>query len=149
MIFQEPGGSLNPVRKIGRLLEEPLVIRRIGTAKERSRLVDEMLELVGLESAYRGRRVNELSGGQKQRACIARALMLKPGLLVADEATSSLDVFSAAQILDLFGDLRRSLGLSVLFISHDMVATEYICDRIAVMHEGIIGNAPPCTQKPA
>jgi len=149
MIFQEPGGSLNPARKIGPLLEEPLVIRRVGTARERIRMVDEMLELVGLESAHKGRRAGELSGGQKQRACIARALMAKPGLLVADEATSSLDVFSGAQILGLFRDLRQSLGLTVLFISHDTAATEFLCDRTAVMREGSIVRAPWDARKPA
>ncbi|MCL2557911.1 MAG: ATP-binding cassette domain-containing protein [Treponema sp.] len=141
MIFQEPGASLNPMRKIGWLLEEPLIVHRraLGlalSAGERERKVDEMLALVGLESAHKSRRARELSGGQKQRACIARALMLKPKMLIADEATSALDVFSGAQILDLFRSLRESLGLTILFISHDREATEDLCDRVARMREG-------------
>jgi len=143
MVFQEPGASLNPMKKIGWLLEEPLVIHHrsldcAGTAQERSRMVDEMLELVGLEPFHKTRRVHELSGGQKQRACIGRALMLKPKMLIADEAISSLDVFSGAQILNLFRDLRKTLGLTILFISHNIDATESLCDRVAVMNRGKI-----------
>jgi len=143
MVFQEPGASLNPMKKIGWLLEEPLVIHQrsldcASTAQERSRMVDEMLELVGLEPFHKTRRAHELSGGQKQRACIGRALMLKPKMLIADEAISSLDVFSGAQILKLFRDLRKTLGLTILFISHNMDATEYLCDRVAVMNRGRI-----------
>ena len=143
MIFQEPGASLNPTKKIGWLLEEPLVIHRrglgyAGTAKERARMVDEMLGLVGLEPFHKARRAHELSGGQKQRACIGRALMLKPKMLIADEAVSSLDVVSGAQILNLFRDLRQSLGLTIMFISHNRDATESLCDRVAVMRDGVV-----------
>jgi len=137
MVFQEPGASLNPTKRIGWLLEEPLAMRGYG-AGERARMVDEMLALVGLEPFHRARRAHELSGGQKQRACIGRALMLKPKMLIADEAISSLDVFSGAQILRLFRDLRESLGLTILFISHDRDATEFLCDRVAVMRDGAI-----------
>ena len=133
MIFQDPGISLNPAKKIGWLLEEPLIIHRRGTAQERSRKVDEMLVRVGLDPRHRTRRVNELSGGQKQRVCIGRALMLEPKILVADEAISSLDVFAGAQILRLFGELREKLGLTIIFISHNKDAAEYLCDRIAIM----------------
>jgi len=138
MVFQEPGASLNPTKRIGWLLEEPLVIhgRCAGTARERERMVDEMLALVGLESFHKTRRAHELSGGQKQRACIGRALMLKPKMLIADEAISSLDVFSGAQVLDLFRDLRKRLGLTILFISHNRDVTEHLCDRVAVMRDG-------------
>jgi len=142
MIFQEPGASLNPAKKIGWLLEEPLAIHRIGTPPERARMVDEMLALVGLEPFHRARRVHELSGGQKQRACIARALMLKPRMLIADEAISSLDVVSGTQILHLFRDLRKNLGLTILFISHNRTATEYICDKVAIMRDGGLTNLP-------
>ncbi|MCL2193854.1 MAG: ABC transporter ATP-binding protein [Treponema sp.] len=138
MVFQEPGASLNPTKRIGWLLEEPLVIHGIGTADERARMVDEMLALVGLEPFHKARRAHELSGGQKQRACIGRALMLRPKMLIADEAISSLDVFSGAQVLELFRDLRKKLGLTILFISHDRDATEYLCDRIAVMRDGVL-----------
>ena len=138
MVFQDPGASLNPGKKIGWLLEEPLVIHRIGTREQRSLLADEMLVRVGLDPSLRTRRHNELSGGQKQRACIGRALMLKPKILIADEATSSLDVSAGAQILNLFRELRDSLGLTILYISHNMEAAEYLCDRTAVMHNGEI-----------
>jgi len=133
MVFQDPGASLNPVKKIGWLLEEPLVIHRLGAAAERSRKVDEMLERVGLDSSYRTRRAHELSGGQKQRACIARALMLDSKILIADEAISSLDISVGVQILNLFRELRESLGLTIIFISHNISAVEYLCDRMVVM----------------
>jgi ABC-type glutathione transport system ATPase component len=133
MVFQDPGASLNPVKKIGWLLEEPLVIRHLGAAAERSRKVDEMLERVGLDPSYRTRRTHELSGGQKQRICIARALMLDAKILIADEAISSLDISVGLQILNLFRELRDSLGLTILFISHNISAVEYLCDRMVVM----------------
>jgi ABC-type dipeptide/oligopeptide/nickel transport system ATPase subunit len=140
MVFQEPGASLNPVKKIGWLMEEPLVIHKIGTTAERVQKIDEMLERVGLDPSYKTRRVHELSGGQKQRVCIARALILSPRLLIADEAISSLDVSTGAQILNLFRELHKNLGLSVLFISHNKDAVEYLCDRIAVMENGRVGG---------
>jgi ABC-type dipeptide/oligopeptide/nickel transport system ATPase subunit len=140
MVFQDPGASLNPVKTIGWLMEEPLHIHRIGSAQERLQMVDEMLMRVGLEPSYKKRQVNELSGGQKQRVCIGRALILKPRLLIADEAISSLDVSSGAQILNLFRELHQNLGLSILFISHNKDAVEYLCDRIAVMKKGRIEN---------
>jgi ABC-type glutathione transport system ATPase component len=141
MVFQDPGASLNPLKKIGWLLEEPLIIRRHGMARlttraERSRKVDEMLERVGLDSSYRTRRGHELSGGQKQRVCIARALMLDSKILIADEAISSLDISVGVQILNLFRELRESLGLTILFISHNTSAVEYLCDRMMVMSGG-------------
>ena len=138
MVFQDPGASLNPMKRIGWLLEEPLVIHRIGTKEQRSRKVDEMLFRVGLDPSFRTRRTSELSGGQKQRVCIGRALMLNPKILIADEATSSLDVSAGAQILNLFRELRDSLGLTILFISHNLNAVEYLCDRIAMMKSGEI-----------
>jgi ABC-type dipeptide/oligopeptide/nickel transport system ATPase subunit len=136
MVFQEPGASLNPVKKIGWLMEEPLVIHKIGTKDERRQKTDEMLERVGLDPSYKTRRVHELSGGQKQRVCIARALILSPRLLIADEAISALDVSTGAQILNLFGELHSALGLSVLFISHNKDAVEYLCGRILEMKDG-------------
>jgi ABC-type glutathione transport system ATPase component len=137
-VFQDPAASLNPVKKIGWIMEEPLVIHRRGTRAERTRQADEMLELVGLDSSYRIRRVDELSGGQKQRVCIGRALMLKPKLVIADEAISALDVSVGAQILNLFRELHETLGLALLFISHNIDAVYYLCDRIAVMDRGRI-----------
>jgi len=141
MVFQDPGASLNPVKKIGWLMEEPLVIHRLGTARaytapERARKVDEMLVRVGLDPSYKTRRANELSGGQKQRICIGRALMLDSKILIADEAISSLDVSVGMQILTLFRELRESLGLTIIFISHNISTMRYFCDRIAVMKDG-------------
>jgi len=140
IVFQEPGASLNPQKKIGWLIEEPLVIRRIGRARERRIKVDKMLLRVGLDPSYKTRNVNELSGGQKQRVCIARALILEPKLLIADEAISSLDVSAGAQILNLFGKLNKSSGLGILFISHNTGAVEYLCDSVLVMENGRINS---------
>jgi ABC-type dipeptide/oligopeptide/nickel transport system ATPase subunit len=138
MVFQEPGASLNPAKKIGWLVEEPLVIHKIGAPEERVQKIDEMLVCVGLDPSYKTRRVHELSGGQKQRVCIARALILQPRLLIADEAISSLDVSAGAQILNLFRELHENHGLDILFISHNGDAVEYLCDRVAVIRAGKI-----------
>ena len=129
MIYQSPGASLNPEKKIGWLLEEPLVIHKTPAAL-RSHMVDEMLERVGLDQSCKNWRASELSGGQKQRACIGRALMLEPKILIADEAISSLDLCAGSQILNLFTELRKNTGLTIIFISHDTNAVEYISDRI-------------------
>jgi ABC-type glutathione transport system ATPase component len=138
MVLQEPGVSLNPAKKIGWLIEEPLVIHKTGAPGERGQKVDEMLLRVGLDPSYKTRRVTELSGGQKQRVCIARSLILQPRLLIADEAISSLDVSAGAQILNLLRELHESHGLDILFISHNRDAVEYLCDRAAVMIGGEI-----------
>ena len=140
MVFQDPGASLNPVKKIGWLMEEPLHIHKIGALSERTQKVDEMLLRVGLDPSYKTRQVQELSGGQKQRVCIGRALLLEPRLLIADEAISSLDVSAGAQILNLFNELHEKSGLDILFISHNKDAVEYLCDRIAVMEKGRISD---------
>jgi ABC-type glutathione transport system ATPase component len=137
-VFQNPASSLNPVKKAGWLLEEPLRIHKALTKAGREKRVDEVLDLVGLESAHKYRRINELSVGQKQRICIGCALMLRPKLIVADEPVSALDVSVGAQILNLFRDLHQRLGLSLLFISHNLDLVYYLCDRIAVMHQGRI-----------
>ncbi|MDR3146098.1 MAG: ATP-binding cassette domain-containing protein [Treponema sp.] len=143
-VFQDPATSLNPTKRAGWLLEEPLRVNRLGSRAERLKRVDETLELVGLDPSYKNRRVNELSVGQKQRICIACALMLKPRLIVADEAVSALDVSVGAQILNLFRELNRTLGLGMVFISHNLNLVYYLCDRIAVMRKGRVveqGNA--------
>jgi ABC-type oligopeptide transport system ATPase subunit len=137
-VFQDPALSLNPVKTIGWLMEEPLRAHRIGTKEERRIKVDEMLNLIGLDPSYKNRKVRELSGGQKQRVCIGCALMLKPELIIADEAVSALDVSTGAQILNLFRELHQKLNLSLLFISHDLNLVYYLCDRIAVMYRGRI-----------
>jgi ABC-type dipeptide/oligopeptide/nickel transport system ATPase subunit len=140
MIFQDPGASLNPAKKTGFLMEEPLHIHRLGSPRERRQKADAMLLRVGLDLSCKTRPVNELSGGQKQRLCIGRALLLEPKLLIADEATSALDLSVGAQILNLFRELHQGLGLSILFISHNTGSVEYLCDRIAVMENGKINS---------
>jgi ABC-type glutathione transport system ATPase component len=137
-VFQDPAASLNPAKRVGWLLEEPLRIHGVSGAAERRRRAGEMLDLVGLDGAYRDRRVNELSLGQKQRVSIGCALMLNPGLIIADEPVSSLDVSIAAQILNLFRDLHERLGLALLFISHNLDLVYWFCSRIAVMEKGRI-----------
>ena len=135
-VFQDPGSSLNPVKTAGWILEEPLKVHGFGTAGERQKRVDEILDLVGLDSSYKKRKPRELSAGQKQRVSIGAALMLNPGLIVADEPVSALDVSVAAQILNLLKGLNRRLGLSLLFISHNLELVHYLCDRVAVMRNG-------------
>jgi ABC-type glutathione transport system ATPase component len=137
-VFQDPGGALNPVKNVGWLLKEPLRIHRIGTKKEREIKVEEMLDLVGLDSSHKKRFPSELSSGQKQRVSIGCALMLRPSLVIADEPVSALDVSTGAQIINLFQDLKDSLGLSLLFISHNRHLVDYLCDRVAVMEKGKI-----------
>jgi len=137
-VFQDPTGSLNPVKRVGWLLEEPLRIHKTGTPCERARRVDEVLELIGLDSSYRPRKISELSGGQKQRVAIGVALMLNPKLIIADEAVSALDVSVGAQIINLLRDLHERLKLSLLFISHNLDVIYYLCDTIAVMKDGEI-----------
>jgi ABC-type glutathione transport system ATPase component len=135
-VFQDSGSSLNPVKTIGWILEEPLRVHGMGSAAQRLVKVDRMLDLVGLNSSYKKRKPRELSSGQKQRISIGAALMLNPGLIVADEPVSSLDVSVAAQILNLFRELNERLGLALLFISHNMDLVNYLCDRVAVMRDG-------------
>jgi peptide/nickel transport system ATP-binding protein len=138
MVFQDPFGSLNPRRTVGVSLEEPLVIHNVGDRTTREARVRELMEMVGLEEAHRKRYPSELSGGQLQRACIARALALNPDLLVCDEPVSALDVSIRAQILNLFIDLQARLGLTCLFISHDLSVVRHLSDRVAVMQLGKI-----------
>ncbi len=140
IVFQDPAGSLNPRMTVGAIVEEPLRVHRIGrSGAERRARVDELLAQCGLPGAgVAGRYPHEFSGGQRQRICIARALATRPAFVVCDEPTSALDVSIQAQILNLLKDLRRDLGLSLLFISHDMGVVRHMCDRIAVMHAGRI-----------
>ena len=138
IVFQDPAGSLNPRKRIGWILEEPLRIHRIGTKAHRVERVNRMLERVGLDSSYRNRFPHELSGGQRQRVSIGCALMLEPRLIVADEPVSALDVSVQAQILNLLRDLHAQMGLSLLFISHNLDVVHHLCDRVAVMFQGEI-----------
>ena len=137
-VFQDPLSALNPRKTIGFTLEEPLKIHKIGNKEERSNRVNEILELVGLDSSYRKRYPKELSGGQRQRICIGAALMLNPELIIADEAVSALDVSVGSQILNLFQEIHEKFYLSLLFISHNLNVVYYLCDRIAVMYGGNI-----------
>jgi ABC-type oligopeptide transport system ATPase subunit len=137
-VFQDPAASLNPAKRIGWILEEPLKVHGIADREERQKRVDRMLDLVGLDRTYKKRKPRELSSGQKQRVCIGAALMLNPGLIIADEPVSSLDVSVGAQILNLFRSLNKKLGLGLLFISHNLNLVYYLCDRIAVMRHGTI-----------
>jgi len=142
-IFQDPHGSLNPKWRVAELIEEPLVARGIGRA-ERRRRVGEALERVGLSLDVHGRRRRrELSGGQCQRVAIARALAAEPALIICDEALSSLDVVIQAQVINLFEQLQAELGLSYLFISHDLAVVKRISDRVAVMFLGRVCEIGP------
>jgi len=146
IVFQDPVSSLNPTWRVLDIVEEPLLGYRIGDRRGRQRKVAEVLELVGLSAAAHGRRrPRELSGGQCQRVSIARALVLDPELIVCDEALSALDVLIQAQISNLFDELRQRLGLSYLFISHDLPLVRKISDRIAVMHLGRLCELGPAT----
>ena len=138
MVFQDPFSSLNPARTIGWILEEPLRILGGISKKERKERVLTMLDKVGLERGYSLRYPGELSGGQRQRVCIGSALMLKPKLLVADEPVSALDVTIQAQIMELLLRLHKQMGLSILFISHDLRVVYQMCNRVMVMKEGQI-----------
>jgi oligopeptide transport system ATP-binding protein len=138
MIFQDPYASLNPRMRVRSILREPLDIHRIGNAAGREARVVELLELVGLDREHAERYPHEFSGGQRQRIGIARALATRPAFIVADEPISALDVSIQAQIVNLLADLRDSLGLTYLFIAHDLSMVRHFCDRVAVMYLGRI-----------
>ena len=139
IIFQDPGGSLNPRMRVGRIIGEPLEVHGITQGDDETRArVEELLVKCGLWKQAADRYPHEFSGGQRQRIGIARALSLNPRLIVCDEPTSALDVSIQSQILNLLADLQQEMGLSYLFISHDMAVIHHICDRIAVMYNGKI-----------
>ena len=138
MVFQDPYGSLNPAKKIGWILEEPLKIQGGLTKKERKRLVMEALKEVELEEVHAKRYVRELSGGQRQRVAIAAALIQKPEIVILDEPVSALDVTVQGQILELLYRLKEEHGMSYLFVSHDMNVIRRICDRVIVLYRGEI-----------
>jgi len=143
IVFQDPYGSLNPRMRVASIVGEGLAIHRIGTGAERERRVQELLELVGLPAEAARRYPHEFSGGQRQRIGIARALAVEPRFIVADEAVSALDVSIQAQILNLLADLKRRLGLTLLFISHDLRVVEHLSDRVAIMYLGRIVEVGP------
>ncbi len=136
IILQDPFESLNARHTVGKILEEPFVIHRIGTTRERRRWAGELLERVGLSPAAASRFPHEFSGGQRQRIGIARAIALRPKLIVCDEAVSALDVSIQSQIINLLLDLQREMHLALIFIAHDLAVVKHVSDRIAVMYLG-------------
>ena len=144
MIFQDPISSLNPRRKVVDIVAEPLTIWKIGTKEERRETANAMLDKVGIDPYVNGQRhPREFSGGQCQRISIARALAMKPKLLVCDEIVSALDVSVQAQILNLLQDLKREYNLTILFIAHDLAVVKNVSDRVAVMYLGRLCEVAP------
>lgn len=138
MIFQDPYASLDPRMTVGQIIRQPMDIHNVDTPENRTKRVLELIELVGLRKSAVNRYPHEFSGGQRQRISIARAIALNPELIICDEPVSALDVSIQAQILNLLEDLQQKLGLTYIFISHDLSVIEHICDRIAVMYLGKI-----------
>src|SRR5215203_228992 len=152
MIFQDPYASLNPRKRVGQIVGDPLKRQGIATGSDLRHRVQELLERVGLSSEHYNRFPHEFSGGQRQRIGIARALSLKPKLMICDEPVSALDVSIQAQIVNLLDDLQDEFGLAYLFVAHDIGVVRHIADRIAVMNEGEIveqGSADSVCERPA
>ena len=152
-VFQDPGSSFDPLMTILENVAEPLIVHgRYRTAAQARQYVGELLEMVQLPRTYMNRFPHELSGGQRQRASLARALALKPSLLIADEPTSALDVSVQAKVLELFKTLQVEIGFACLFITHDLAVVDMLADRIMVMHKGRIvehGDASQIMRHPS
>jgi oligopeptide transport system ATP-binding protein len=151
MIFQDPYASLNPRKRVGQIVGDPLKLQGVSRGSDLRRQVQELLERVGLAGEHLNRYPHEFSGGQRQRIGIARALALKPKLVICDEPVSALDVSIQAQIVNLLDDLQDELGLAYLFVAHDIGVVRHISDRIAVMHDGKIveqGTADEVCERP-
>ena len=146
VVFQNPATALNPRMSVHDQLLDPLVVHKVASEDEREARVQELLGVVGLPSSAMYALPGQLSGGQRQRGAIARALSLQPDVIIADEPTSALDVSVRAQILNLLTDLKKELGLAMVFISHDIQTERYISDRIVVMNHGQIMEEGPARQ---
>ena len=143
IVFQDSYSSLDPMMTISKIIIEPFIIHKMYSANERNEIAIDLLEKVGLNKTYTNRYPHELSGGERQRVSIARALALKPSILVADEPTSALDVCVKAQVINLLQDLQDEMGLSILFISHELNVLRSLADKITVMYRGrVVEEAP-------
>ena len=146
VVFQDPNASLNPRHTIRETLTEGMIYHGLATPVESRAKACELLRAVGMDESVLDRYPHEFSGGQRQRICIARAIALKPEILICDEAVSALDLTIRAQVLDLLGELKRKLGLSMLFITHDLGVVQHIADRIIVMNKGRIVERGTCDE---
>ncbi len=142
-VFQDPMSSFNPRQSVASILAAPLEVHRIGTRASRRTAVAEALERVGLGADLATRHPHQLSGGQRQRVAIARAIILRPAILLADEPTSALDVSVQAQVLNLFKQTRADLGLTCIFVSHNLGVIRYVSDHVAVMRQGVVEEQGP------
>jgi peptide/nickel transport system ATP-binding protein len=146
MVFQDPYASLNPRKRVGFIVGEPIEVHQIGTAQQRKRRVQELLEIVGLNPEHYNRFPHEFSGGQRQRIGVARALALRPKLVVADEPVSALDVSIQSQMLNLLEDLQEEFHLTYIFIAHDLGVVRHVSDRIAVIYLGKLVELSPAAE---